>query len=212
MANTSDTKLNNYLHGISMFRISIYLLIILVSFGIMKYCWHHRQYQDELAVKKFKIMSYAMSVGDLITANTHGVELLNYSNRTPYPRIAAIFLAKILIVENKLDEAVNNLRLVINQRKKDSIWHIANLRLAKVLLMQNNLSEAKNVLTLGIAEKKFSSRYHELQGDVLFANQELKAANQEYTKALNNLPQQFIAPWLNLKVAETAIDDSNINN
>jgi predicted negative regulator of RcsB-dependent stress response len=208
----SNIKLINCLANISVLRISVYLLIIAGCFGIIKYWRHHLNYQDALAVKKFNFMSYAMSIGDTLTADTYGKELLDYSNRTPYPRLAAVFLAKILMMQNNLDEAAKKLYFVVNQNNKDPIWHLANLKLAKVLLTQNKLSEAKNILSRGISEKSFSSMYHELQGDLFLANKELTAANLEYNQALKDLPEKAIAPWLDLKILETAVADNISNN
>lgn len=169
-------------------------------------------YQDQLVAKNFQTMLFSMSINDVITAKTHGNELLKYSNRTPYPRLSALLLAKLSVIENNLDEAVSKLNLIVKQKKKDSIWHMANLRLAKVLLLQNKLSDAKNILENGMAQKEFSSQYHELKGDLLFAEQKLAEANKEYTESLKELPQQVIAPWLDLKITETSIEDHSIDN
>lgn len=194
-------------------RVKIFSILIIIFFGIFKYWQHHMQYQDQLVAKNFQTMLFAMSINDTVTARTHGAELLKYSNRTPYPRLAALLLAKLSVIENNLNEAVNKLNLIVTQNelnkknkkdKRDPIWHLANLRLAKVLLLQNKLSDVKNVLETGMVNQEFSSVYHELNGDLLVAEQKLKEANQAYNEAVKNLPQQINAPWLDLKITDTS--------
>jgi len=202
-------KLNNQFWQTYGMRINVYIIAIIISFGIVKYWQHHKHFEDQLAAKNFQIMLQSMSVGDVITVKTYGTDLLGFSNRTPYPRFAALLLAKVSMLENNFEEAATILHSVVQQNKKDQIWQIANLRLAKVLLLQNKLPEAKQILDKVVLQKKFSSRYEELQGDLLFANNQFKEAHKEYVHALKDLPQQVVAPWLYLKIAETALENDD---
>ena len=201
-------KLNSYFANISTMRIKICLISIVIIFVVIKYWQHHKFHEDRLVAQNYQTMLQAISVSDFVTVKTYGAELLKYSNRTPYPRLAALLLAKVFMLEDNLDEAAIRLNFVVNKKKKDEIWHLANLRLAKVLLLQNKLSDAKKILEIGMTQKKFSGRYQELQGDLLFADHKLMEANKEYQDALKNLPKQVAVPWLDLKITETALEDN----
>lgn len=191
-------------------KIVVYLGITILIVGITSYWRHHRNYQDLLANKNFNMILYAMSVNDNLTVKNNAMELLKYSNRTPYSRLAGLMLAKVFIMENNLIEAEKILNLVFHkQNTKDSIWHLANLRLIKVLLLQNKFSEAEKNINLGMVAKKFMVSYQELLGDVLVANNKLAEANVQYQQAINNLPENTLAPWLQLKINE--IYENNIS-
>ncbi len=192
-------------------KIAVYLGITILMVGVTSYWRHHRNYQDLLANKIFDIVLYAMSVNDNLTVKNNAMELLKYSNRTPYSRLAGLMLAKVFIMENNLIEAEKILNLVFHkQNTKDSIWHLANLRLIKVLLLQNKFSEAEKNINLGIAAKKFMVSYQELLGDLLVANNKLADANVQYQQAINNLPENTLAPWLQLKINEIYENNGSI--
>jgi predicted negative regulator of RcsB-dependent stress response len=202
----SNNNFNDFFNHLSIKKIVIYCIILASFFVGINYYKHHINYYNELAAQKFDTMMYAMYNNDSATVDTHGKELLMYSDRTPYPRLAAILLAKVYIEDNKFDQAIEKLELVTkrnkDQNKRDFIWHIANLRLIKVLLIQGKLEEATKYLNTGMVDKQFDSRYHELKGDLLLISNNKEAANLEYSMALQGLPSQSIAPWLDLKIAD----------
>lgn len=189
-------------------KIIICLVIFMFMVSGISYWKHHEKHQDLLSNENFNIILYAMSINDNLTIKNHAIKLLNKPNSTPYPRLAGLMLAKVLILENDFIEAEKILiKVMQKQNNKDSIWHLANLRLIKTLLLQNKLLEAEKNINIGIADKKFTSRYHELFGDLLVANNKLVDAVAKYQEAINNLPENTIAPWLQLKINEL-----NINN
>lgn len=189
-------------------KIIFFVIFILIIISVVSYWEHHKKHQDFLANEKFNLISYAMSINDNLTVKNHAIELLNKPNTTPYPRLAGLMLAKVFIMENNLMEAEKILIQVIRKKnKKDSIWHLANLRLIKVLLLQNNLVEAEKIINVGISTKKFISSYQELFGDLLVVNKKLDDAHFQYQQSIKNLPENIMAPWLQLKINEL-----NINN
>jgi predicted negative regulator of RcsB-dependent stress response len=186
-------------------KIGSLVLSLIIGLGIFKYCQHHRYVEDQMVAGDYQTMSTAMFTNDLITVKTQGAKLIKYSNRTPYPRLAALFLAKAAFVDNDLDQAVAHLRWVINNGKQDQLWHIANLRLIKLLLLQNKLTEVETIKN-NIEHKLpkgFTGRYQELFGDFLLAKNQKQEANMLYREAIQNLPQQISTVLLDLKVTET---------
>ena len=186
-------------------KISILVLSLIISFGIIKYWQHHKDLEDQRIAKNYQIVLTAMSVNDLVTVRAQCTNLIKFSNRTPYPRWAALFLAKLAEVDNDLEQAAIHLNWIVKHKNQDQLWHIANLRLIKVLLLQNKFSEVENIKN-NIEHKlprSFASRYQELFGDLLLAKNQKHDANMLYREAVKNLPQQIPTVLLDLKITET---------
>ena len=189
-------------------KFSILVLSLIVSFSIVKYWQHHKYVVDQRVAKNYQVMVTAMSNNDLTTVKTQGTNLIKFNNRTPYPRLAALFLAKLAIIDNDLELAATNLRLVTKYKNQDQIWHIANLRLIKVLLLQSKFNEIENIKNTieHKLPKAFASRYQELFGDLLLAKNQKHEANLLYREAVKNLPQQIPTTFLDLKITETDLE------
>jgi predicted negative regulator of RcsB-dependent stress response len=63
--------------------------------------------------------------------------------------------------------------------------HIARLRLARVRLQQRKLDEALEILGDIDSRSAFSARYHDLRGDVYYAQSRPDDARREYEVALS---------------------------
>ena len=200
-----NPAINNDFWDIYGTRIKVYALLTIVILCGTQYWRHHVNYNNKVAAQKFQMALLAMSMHDVVTAKNHSQEVLSYSGSTPYPKLAALMLAKILIEENKLPDAINTLRAVVDKQATDNIWHLANLRLIKALLLAGKTEEAEVYINKGIKDKKFASLYHERQGDMFVANQELTKANKAYALAATELPGQVHSAWLDLKIADTNI-------
>lgn len=190
--------------------IMLITITIILSFCIIKYCQHHKNFEDQLIAKNFQIILSAMLSGDVITVKNQSNDLIKFGNRTPYPRLAALFLAKLAFSNNDLDEAAKFLNLVVQRKVIDPIWHIANLKLIKVLLLQNKLTEVENIKN-SIEHKlpmSFASSYQELFGDLLLAKNDKQNANVLYLKAINNFPKQLPTTLLELKINSTNVESN----
>lgn len=184
-----------------------FLMLLLLLAGLFKYVQHYNKHQDIAVNQKFHVLLYAISINDNLTAKMHAEKVLAYSDRTPYPRLAGILLAKVHLIENDLIAAAKVLNSVIARKKQqDQVFELANLRLAKVLLLQNKLVEAEKIIARGLASGRFNSKYQELSGDLLVISNKLNEANLKYKQALQNLPENTMAPWLELKLQQTASD------
>lgn len=185
------------------------IMVFSVSFFGVSYWQHHKHLEDQMVANNFQLIISAMATGDLLTVKNQANNLIKFSNRTPYPRLSALFLAKLAVINNNLEEAEHNLSLITKQTNKDQIWHIANLRLIKILLLQNKLNEAeaiKNSMEHNLP-KSFISRYQELFGDLLLAKNQPQKANFLYRESVKNLPQQIPTTLIDLKIADTDLEN-----
>lgn len=116
-------------------------------------------------------------------------ELKEGDNTSLYAHNAAFFLARIAVSEERLDDAVTELKWVLSNKPDDATRQLANLRLARVLLAQQAYDDALDLVqtppTVG-----FASEYAEVHGDVLKAKGDLDAARTAYEKALAAITQQ----------------------
>lgn len=192
--------------------IKIFIAVIvsgLLTVGIIKYWQYNNHLEDQLLVKNFQLVLNAMSMGDETTVKNQSLDLIKFGNRTPYPRLAALFLAKIAFNHNDLELAEKNLNFVVQQHKKDPIWHIANLRLIKILLLQNKLPAVEKIKDNMQHDlpKSFASKYQELFGDLLLAKNDKQQANLLYQEAIKNLPEYIPSTLLDFKINSINIEN-----
>lgn len=181
----------------------------LLVLGIIKYWQYNNHLEDQRIAKNFQIILTAMSMGDETTVKNQSLDLIKFGNRTPYPRLAALFLAKIAFAHNDLEVSEKHLNFVVQQNKKDPIWHIANLRLIKILLLQNKLQAVEKIKdnVERNLPKSFASKYQELFGDFLVAKNDKQQANLLYQEAIRNLPEYIPSTMLDFKINSTNIEN-----
>ncbi|MFK5915458.1 MAG: tetratricopeptide repeat protein [Woeseiaceae bacterium] len=102
---------------------------------------------------------------------------------TPYAALSALLEAKNLVVVNKLDEAVAQLKWVVDNNHSEGIQHIAQQRLARVYLSQNKITEAESLIK-GIKADGFNPIYSEIRGDINLAKKLTVQAKENYRIAL----------------------------
>jgi len=107
---------------------------------------------------------------------------------TPYAALAALLIAKDNVIANEVDNAISQLKWVIDNSNDSGIQHIAQQRLARLYLSQNNI-EAADDLIKGVKAGGFSATYNELRGDINLAKKLPVQAKENYRLALASLPQ-----------------------
>lgn len=134
-------------------------------------------------------------------------ELKNSNSSSLYAHSAAFFLAKLAVEENKLDEAVTELKWVLSAKPEAATEQLARLRLARVLTAQSAYSDALAQLSPEPAAA-FTSEYAEARGDVLKLQGDLDAARTAYEKALaaTDPQQQERYMLLQMKVNDLKVD------
>lgn len=107
--------------------------------------------------------------------------------KSAYASAADLAAAKVFVLQNDLDKAVQRLERVMNQSSDETLRPIARLRLARVLLSQGQHDKA--LATLGTADMgQYQSAFLEARGDVLYAKGDKSGALKEYESALKLLP------------------------
>ena len=107
---------------------------------------------------------------------------------TPYAALAALLIAKDNVIANEVDNAISQLKWVVDNSNDSGIQHIAQQRLARLYLSQNNI-EAAATLIKGVKAGGFSATYNELRGDINLAKKMPVQAKENYRLALASLPQ-----------------------
>lgn len=102
---------------------------------------------------------------------------------SPYTLQARLLRAQSSVTSGELDEAVSQLRAVVNNAEDDELQHIARLRLARVLIQQGKHDEALTLLKPETAGA-FTAQAREVRGDALFAKGDIEGARAEYAAAL----------------------------
>jgi predicted negative regulator of RcsB-dependent stress response len=108
--------------------------------------------------------------------------------KSGYVSAGDLAAAKVYVMANDLDKAVQRLERVMKESRDEQLRPIAQLRLARVLTAQGQYDKALS--TLGAPPTgPHQSAFHEARGDVLFAKGDRAAALAEYEAAKNALPE-----------------------
>lgn len=176
----------------------------------------HKRQQAEQASASFeqliKLMApesgQAISDADRAAATELAAELKESSN-SMYAHASALFLAKLAVDANKLDEAAAELNWVLSAKPDAATGYIARLRLARVLVAQQAYDKALAQLADEPAAA-FAAEYNEVRGDALKAQGNLDAARTAYEKALaaTNPQQQERHMLLQMKVNDLKVAEA----
>jgi predicted negative regulator of RcsB-dependent stress response len=103
---------------------------------------------------------------------------------TPYVDQGRLAVARAHMERNSPDEALEQLRAITSGAKDAQLRRVAELRIAQILLYQAEYDAALNVLGEN-ADPAFAGLYHELRGDIFYAQQRIAEAATEYQLALD---------------------------
>ncbi|HEX7762914.1 MAG TPA: tetratricopeptide repeat protein, partial [Cellvibrio sp.] len=136
-------------------------------------------------------------------------QLKDANSKSMYAHSAAFFLAKLAVEDNKLDDAVSELKWVLSAKPDAATGQLARLRLARVLTAQKAYDEALAQLSPEPAAA-FVADYAEARGDILKLQGDLGAARTSFEKALNSIDpqQQERYMLLQMKVDDLKVNDS----
>ncbi len=106
----------------------------------------------------------------------------NMSNNADniYTSLANLYSAKIMYLDNKIEESHIFLDHIINYSDDTEIIDIAKYRKAKILLEEMNFSEAHSVL----GDEPDNYQHIELKGDIYYLEKNIDEAVNYYNKAL----------------------------
>jgi predicted negative regulator of RcsB-dependent stress response len=119
-----------------------------------------------------------------------GKQLKDEYGSSVYSPMAAMLLAKVYVSQGDLAAAVTELEYVVaNEEAKPSLVDLAKLRKVQLLISQGELSQAP-VLLNQVSPETYASLYHELKGDLAFAQGDAEAARSEYELAMDQSDPQ----------------------
>jgi predicted negative regulator of RcsB-dependent stress response len=173
-----------WLRGNGLFLVAGVVLGLGVLFGWERWDVYQQQQSSEASVVWGQVQSAI--AGERFNEVDQSLELLEteYAS-TPYLEQARFAVARMHMDRNSPDKAVEILSSIVSGAADMELRRIAELRIAQIYLYQERYSEA--LALLGSTEASaFLAQYHELRGDIFFAQEQLEDARDEYQLALEN--------------------------
>ncbi|AOE83746.1 YfgM family protein [Pseudomonas sp. TCU-HL1] len=126
---------------------------------------------------------------------------------THYAQYGSLFVAKVAVESGKLDDAVAELKSVLDKPADATLGELARQRLARVLAAQGKAEDALKLLD-GDADKAFLASREELKGDLLVQLGRTDDAHSAYQKAKDALPEDAAVGGLQMKLDDLAKGDA----
>ena len=124
-----------------------------------------------------------------------------------YAQYASLFVAKVAVDNAKLDDAVAELKPLVDKPADATIGELARQRLARVLAAQGKTEEGLKLLE-GQAEKAWQASREELKGDLLVQLGRSGEAHAAYQKAKDSLSEDAAVGGLQMKLDDLAKGDA----
>lgn len=169
---------------------SIIFGIVLGVGGIVGFnFWQgYEQTQGERASEQFETVQTADSTESALEL---AQSLQKDHGKSPYATLAAFSVVKRLVDESKYDDAVTQLKWVVEMTTDEATKHVARIRLSTVLLAQDRAEDVIQLIS-DIDSASFASRYAELSGDAYAMrgkDGDLEKARLAYENSLATLPE-----------------------
>lgn len=148
----------------------------------------------------------AAAAGNTDKARQLGSALIAEFPASPYATHTALSLAVVALEAGNADEAVRQLRWVLDSDARDSLKHVARLRLARVQLFSQNKAQSAIDSLENQTGGEFAALYEELRGDAWLALDKPEQARAAYESALDLWdPDLGSADLLQMKLDDLAI-------
>ncbi|MGB0941763.1 MAG: YfgM family protein [Marinomonas sp.] len=185
-------------------------LVLAVSVGVAGYfgfqAWQQNQ-ENHLAEASSLFESMSQAATDLSeeknlkTVSFIADQLVNDFDDTGYATFAHLFQAKVDVVTEDYDAAIDTLNEAKASTDDVTLKAISDLRISKVLVHQGELDKALTQLAM-INLTEFDSLKLELKGDVLLAQGKTEEARASYQAALSAQTPQAQNPLLDIKLQD----------
>jgi predicted negative regulator of RcsB-dependent stress response len=120
-----------------------------------------------------------------------------------YAQYGSLFVAKVAVETGKLDDAVAELKPLVDKPADATIGELARQRLARVLAAQGKVEDGLKLLE-GQAEKAWQASREELKGDLLVQLGRSDEAHAAYQKAKDSLSEDAAVGGLQMKLDDLA--------
>ena len=124
-----------------------------------------------------------------------------------YAQYGSLFVAKVAVDNAKLDDAVAELKPLLDKPADATIGELARQRLARVLAAQGKTEEGLKLLE-GEADKAWQASREELKGDLLVQLGRSDEAHAAYQKAKDSLSEDAAVGGLQMKLDDLAKGDA----
>lgn len=124
-----------------------------------------------------------------------------------YAQYASLFVAKLAVENDKLDDAVAELKPLLDKPADATIEELARQRLARVLAAQGKAEEGLKLLD-GKADKAWQASREETKGDLLVQLGRSDEAHAAYLKAKESLADDAAVGGLQMKLDDLAKGDA----
>ena len=129
--------------------------------------------------------------------------LINYRS-TGYTQLALLNKASIDANNNKLQESLENFKMLINitdGRNGNKIYNkMARISAARILLSQNQYDEALNMIEMFSTDSN-NGYIHELIGDILVKQNKIELARVQYQMASDKYSDEMSKSIISMKMA-----------
>jgi predicted negative regulator of RcsB-dependent stress response len=159
---------------------------VAIGLAIMAGWGYYTQYmnsQAEHAATVYADFQKALASNDDAQAAKLLDSLAGEHAKSAYTQQGRLLLAKRHADAGRFDEAIKQLRQVVDSAKDDSLAHIAQIRLARLLIQTGKHDEALAQLDVEKAGA-FAAQVREIRGDALIAKGDAQGARAEYAAAL----------------------------
>lgn len=126
---------------------------------------------------------------------------------THYAQYGSLFVAKVAVEANRLDDAAAALQRVLDKPADATLGELARQRLARVLAAQDKTDDALKLLDTKV-ESAFLASREELKGDLLVQLGRSDDAHAAYQKAKDALAEDAAVGGLQMKLDDLAKGDA----
>ncbi|MBW0236809.1 tetratricopeptide repeat protein [Pseudomonas sp. D1HM] len=124
-----------------------------------------------------------------------------------YAQFGGLFVAKVAVDSGKLDDAANELKVIVDKPASVTLGEVARQRLAQVLAAQGKAEDALKLLE-GDSDKAFLASREELKGDLLVQLGRTDDARTAYEQAKAALSDEAAVGGLQIKLDDLAKGDA----
>jgi predicted negative regulator of RcsB-dependent stress response len=160
------------------------VVIGLVGLAGWTYFKKYLDSQAEHAATVYADFQKALASSDDTQAGKLLDSLAGEHAKSAYTQQGRLLLAKRHADAGRYDEAIKQLRQVVDTSKDEELGHIAQLRLARLLIQTGKHDEALAQLDVEKAGA-FAAQVREVRGDALLAKGDAQGARAEYAAALS---------------------------
>ena len=153
--------------------------------GLAAWSWYqkYRDAQADHAATVYADFQKALASNDDTQAGKLLDSLAGEHANSAYTQEGRLLLAKRHADAGRFDEAISQLRQVVDKSRDAELGHIAQLRLARLLIQTGKNDEALAQLDVEKAGA-FAAQVREIRGDALLAKGDAQGARAEYAAAL----------------------------